>query len=230
MKPRLILASGSPRRQELLAEAGIEFEIARPRVHESANRSLTIRELTRCNALRKALAITQLHPACVILAADTLVALDGQTIGKPRDLADARAILRQLSGREHQVCTGVCLVRQNRLLNFEIVSRVEFHPLSDAQIREYLAKISPLDKAGAYAAQGAGREIIRRLRGSYSNVIGLPMEETLPALAEFGIKPAANDGKSPACSRPDPQRKTRSNPECSRGKAPAPRALAHQRA
>lgn len=190
MIPRLVLASGSPRRRALLAEAGLPFEVTVPMVAESVTRTLTIRELASCNATRKAVAVARIHQAAVVLGADTLVALRGEPIGKPRDLADAAEILRRLSGREHQVCTAVCLVAQGRLTSFHVISHVRFHSLTDEQISAYLAKIDPLDKAGAYAAQDHDGEIIRRIRGSHSNVVGLPMDETLSTLAAFGLMPA----------------------------------------
>lgn len=227
----MLLASASPRRRELLHSAGVRFEVVAPDVNESEARHLTTRELTRCNAVRKALAVARtIKDDAVVLAADTLVALAGEPIGKPRDFHEARKILRRLSGREHEVCTAVCLVRQHCLHAFEVVSRVRFHRLSEQVISAYLAKIDPLDKAGAYAAQGHGREVIQRIRGSFTNVVGLPMEETLAALAEFRIKPAASGGKSPAYSRPDPRRKRRSNPEYNRHTTPVPRARVRLRA
>lgn len=187
MRSRLILASGSPRRRELLAAAGLKFQVLAPAITESENVGLTTRELTRFNAVRKARVIARQQPEAVVLAADTLVSLAGEAIGKPGDLREAAEILRRLSGREHEVCTAVCLAAGGCLTSFEIVSHVRFHGLTDEQIGKYLAKIDPLDKAGAYAAQGHGREIIRRIRGSYTNVVGLPMEETLAALAQLGI-------------------------------------------
>jgi septum formation protein len=189
MAPRFVLASGSPRRRDLLADARLKFEVIVPAVAESAARTLTIRELTHYNATRKAFAIARINPDAVVLGADTLVALEGEPIGKPQDLGEAVKILRRLSGREHQVCTAVCLVSRENLRSFHVISDVAFHPLSDEQIYAYLAKIEPLDKAGAYAAQGHGREIIRSIRGSYTNVVGLPMGETLSTLADFEIFP-----------------------------------------
>jgi septum formation protein len=197
----LLLASTSPRRQELLAEAGFEFESISPPVDEKFHIDLTLREVTAFNAIRKAMSIAREHPTKVVLAADTLVALDDRVIGKPDDLAEASAILRRLSGRAHDVCTSVfiCQLSQSRLgesvrrrtgsISFQEVSRVRFRKLSDAAIRTYINKINPLDKAGAYAAQGEGAEIIEKIDGSYTNVVGLPMEKTVAALAEFGISP-----------------------------------------
>jgi septum formation protein len=187
----LLLASTSPRRQALLAEAGFEFESINPPVDEKFQVDLTLRELTAFNAIRKALSVAREHPTKVVLAADTLVALDDRVIGKPNNLDEATAILCRLSGRAHEVCTSVfiCRLSPARSTSFQEVSRVRFRKLSDAAIRAYISKVNPLDKAGAYAAQGEGAEIIEKIDGSYTNVVGLPMEKTVVALAEFGIKP-----------------------------------------
>ena len=174
-----------------MRDAGYEFEIASPRVEEVSHGWLTIRELTIWNAARKAAAASAVSHDAVVLAADTLVAIDGEVLGKPVDLDDAFRILQRLSGRSHEVWTGVrindgaCASR-----NILEMSRVHFRQLDDRAIRNYLAKIDPLDKAGAYAAQGHGREIIKRIDGSYTNVVGLPMEKTSAALREFGIIPS----------------------------------------
>ncbi len=191
MRPRLLLASSSPRRRELLTQAGIAFEVVSPDAPESESTALSIRELTTLNATRKAFAVAKRQRDAVVLAADTLVALDGRVIGKPTDIDHARAILRRLSGREHQVCTSVfiCHAAARQTKSFHVISHVQFRALSDSQIATYLARINPLDKAGAYAAQGHGRDVIRRIRGSYTNVVGLPIDETLAALREFGIEP-----------------------------------------
>ena len=198
MRPRTLLASSSPRRRQLLADAGIAFEVLSPDAPESESPALSIRELTTLNATRKALAVSHRHPDAVVLAADTLVALDGRVIGKPTDMADALAILRRLSGREHQVCTSVFIsrVEKRQTRSLYVISHVQFRALNDAEIAGYLAKINPLDKAGAYAAQGHGRDIIERIRGSYTNVVGLPMDETLAALRSFGIEPRQDAGAS----------------------------------
>ncbi len=190
--PALVLASGSPRRRELLSSAGIRFEILAPDVEENGSRVLTIRELTTWNATRKALDIAHQRPDAVVLGADTLVALEGKIIGKPADMSEATTIIRRLSGRVHEVCTAVfiCSARGKQATSFHVFSRVKFRDLNEREITSYLAKINPLDKAGAYAAQGHGAEIIQEIRGSYTNVVGLPMEETLRALRAFGIEPA----------------------------------------
>jgi septum formation protein len=175
----------------LLSEGGFEFEIASPPVTEKFDATLTLRELTLWNAIRKGMSIAQTHPETVVLAADTLVALENQIIGKPADLSEAAQILRCLSGRTHEVCSSVAIYQQTsgRSDVFHDISRVRFRRLSEATIEAYLAKVGPLDKAGAYAAQGSGAEIIAKVEGSFTNVVGLPMEKTVAALAKFGIRP-----------------------------------------
>ena len=186
-----MLASDSPRRATLLVEAGFEFESVSPRVAEKFDVDLTLRELTTWNAIRKGTSVARAHPDKVVLAADTLIGLDGKIIGKPADFNEAAKILRWLSGRTHEVCSAVfiCHLKAARSVTFREISHVRFRRLSNAKIESYLAKVDPLDKAGAYAAQGQGVEIIATINGSYTNVVGLPMEKTAGALAEFGIQP-----------------------------------------
>jgi septum formation protein len=193
MRLSLLLASDSPRRRELLTEAGFEFESVAPRVTEKIDVDLTVRELTAFNAIRKALSVACANPKKIVLAADTLVVLDDQIIGKPKDADEAVAILRRLSGRAHEVCSSVfiCHLAQAKSTSFDEISRVYFRNLSDVAIHAYIGKVNPLDKAGAYAAQGYGSEIIQKIEGSYSNVVGLPIEKTTAALAKFGLKPTA---------------------------------------
>lgn len=189
MVPRFVLASASPRRGQLLQKAGYQFEIIAPPDDEISHTCLTIRELTVWNATRKALRIAQTLPDAVVLAADTLVTIDGRVLGKPVDVEDAVGILRRLSGRTHEVWTAVCIrhAATGRTHSFHEISRVHFRQLREDAIRDYLAKVNPLDKAGAYAAQGHGTEIIEKIEGSYSNVVGLPMEQTTRALRTFGV-------------------------------------------
>ena len=193
MVPPLILASGSPRRQALLSRAGLSFEVFLAAVTESSSRAFSMRELTTWNAARKAIAVARRRRNAVVLGADTLVSLNGEAIGKPADLVEAANILRRLSGCEHQVCTAVVLCSRHRSpLSFCVLSHVRFRVLNEGQIAAYLATVNPLDKAGAYAAQGDRRKIIARIRGSYTNVVGLPMDETLRALRIFGITASAS--------------------------------------
>jgi len=179
-----VLASSSPRRAALLSESGFEFEIASPHVTEKFSTTLTLREVTLWNAIRKGMSIAQTRPDAVVLAADTLVALENQIIGKPADLSEAAQILRRLSGRTHQVCSAVAIYQQ------ALGKSAVFHE-SDTMIQSYLAKVDTLDKAGAYAAQGSGAEIIAKIEGSFTNVVGLPMEKTVAELAKFRIRPKA---------------------------------------
>jgi septum formation protein len=188
---RLLLASSSPRRIELLSTARFEFKTISPGIAERFDVDLTLRELTAFNAIRKGISVARANPRQIVLAADTLVALDGTLIGKPSNLAHAREILTNLSGQTHDVCSAVfiCHLAAGRSKSFQEISRVRFRKLSSAKIDEYLAKADPLDKAGAYAAQGSGAEIIEKIEGSYTNVVGLPMEKTVAALADFGVRP-----------------------------------------
>jgi len=189
VRPRLVLASSSPRRRDLLSRAGFAFEVVVPQVDEIQTETLTLREATCWNALRKGLVIARQRPNEVVLAADTLVALEHRVIGKPSDRKDAARILRLLSGQTHYVCSSVFIafLAAGKSQSFSVTSRVVFKKLSEEMIEDYLSRIDPLDKAGAYAAQGHGAEIIERVEGSFSNVVGLPMEKTSRALRAFGI-------------------------------------------
>lgn len=191
MAASLVLASQSPRRRALLRRYGFKFEVVPARVEELESAHLSLSELTIANATRKGRVVQRQRNAAIVLAADTLVSLNGEIIGKPRDMDDARLALRRLSGRAHQVCTGVFVAGPGQTVaSFSEISWVRFRKLSESAIADYLAKINPLDKAGAYAAQGAGREIIASVEGSFTNVVGLPMERTIQVLASFGIYPA----------------------------------------
>ena len=200
MSASLVLASCSPRRAALLSEAGFAFETIAPRIAEKSDVDLTLHELTAWNAIRKGTSVARKHPDKVVLAADTLVALNDEIIGKPADFSEAAQILRRLSGRTHEVCSAVfiCHFTAGRTATFDEISRVRFRRLSDAEIDNYLAKVHPLDKAGAYAAQGHGGEIIAEINGSYTNVVGLPMEQTVVALAQLGIRPKVHDQQKEA--------------------------------
>ncbi len=175
----------------MLAAAGFEFATVGPQVAEAFDVDLTARELTTLNAGRKGIAVARRHPGKIILAADTLVALGNEIIGKPANLDEAVDMLRRLSGRRHEVYSAVFISdpARARSTSFYEISRVYFQRLTDSAIQAYIEKVNPLDKAGAYAAQGDRHEIIQRIEGSYTNVIGLPMEKTMAALARFDIRP-----------------------------------------
>ena len=184
----------------MLSDAGFEFEISAPRLAEKFDVAVTLRELTLWNAIRKGMSVAQTRPDAVVLAADTLVALQNEIIGKPMDLNDATQMLRRLNGRTHEVCSAVLIYHQTsgRSAVFRDISRVRFHRLNRAMINEYVAKVDPLDKAGAYAAQESGAEIIAKIEGSFTNVVGLPMEKTIDALAKFGIRPKTKERRLPS--------------------------------
>lgn len=195
MRSTLLLASNSPRRRDLLFEARFNFETCAPDISERFDVDLTLRELTALNAIRKAMATAHAHPKKIVLAADTLVAIDDRVLGKPNNVDEAVAMLERLSGRAHEVCTSVvvCHLEHGRSTSFSEISRVRFRRLTRDEIDRYLERIDPLDKAGAYAAQGFGSEIIQNIDGSFTNVVGLPMEKTVLVLAEFGIEPEIED-------------------------------------
>jgi len=172
--PPVILASTSPRRSELLASMDIEFEVVPSHAEEVMEASDFIPDLCEANAKAKA----EPHPECLVIAADTIVYLEDELFGKPTHIEEAGRMLAQLQGRTHQVSTGVSLIYHNDEINktFSVITNVTFLPLSKEQIGEYLAGIDPLDKAGGYAIQQDKHKIIKRVSGSVSNVVGLPVE------------------------------------------------------
>ncbi len=183
--PLLVLASQSPRRAWLLREAGFQgFGICAPAVEEAHDAALTPSELTLENARRKAGWAAVRHPQALVVAADTLVYVDGQPLGKPVHLEEALRMLERLSGRAHEVCTGVALRRGADGLreDFAVITRVVFKPLDAAAIQAYHAVCDPLDKAGGYGIQDGTEIILEAIEGSFSNVMGLPMEELAPRL------------------------------------------------
>ena len=182
----LILASSSPRRQELLSRVGIPFEICVPEVDESC--SLPAEEAVAELSRRKALACRHEFPGRFILGADTLVALDGKKLGKPHDPEDARRMLRFLSGRTHHVFTGITVLNpRGEILTGTDVSSVTFEPMTETEIAAYVAGGEPMDKAGAYAIQGKAALWIRRMTGSPSGVIGLPLALVRSLLIKSGF-------------------------------------------
>lgn len=180
---RLVLASASPRRRDLLEAAGFEVLI-RPADVEELSSGLSPRELVLANAEMKAFAIASLLQGDLVLGADTIVVLDQEILGKPRDLSHASAMLARLGGRVHEVLTGVCLLRAGTATRCSFVEStlVTFLPLDAAAISSYLAEINPLDKAGSYAAQEDRGRLIERIEGSLDNVIGLPVARVMAAL------------------------------------------------
>ncbi len=180
----LVLASASPRRQELLRSAGISFEVQPADIPENALPGEAAKDCAERLARDKALAVASQRPHDFILGADTVVVVDGQILGKPTDAADAARMLRLLSGREHQVITGVCLVVSAQPSVASETTLVTVDELTDKDIADYVASGEPMDKAGAYAIQGLASRWIPRIEGDYSNVVGLPVALVLRMLRE----------------------------------------------
>ena len=188
-KTRIILASNSPRRKELLAQMGItDFKVLAPNVDESVEERLPPAEIVEQLSRRKAdAAAKKAGKNGLIIAADTVVALDGAVLGKPRNKAGAFAMLSALSGREHHVYTGVTVLRDGRALTGHEETAVVFRALEPEEIRGYIATGEPMDKAGAYGIQGQGALLVAGIRGDYCNVVGLPVFRLGRMLAEFGV-------------------------------------------
>ncbi len=193
--PEAVLASSSPRRAELLHQLGWRFRVVPSHAPEVVYEEMTAVELARINAYRKARWVAKKHPDSLVLGADTLVYMDSVLFGKPATLEEAYSMLEQLQGRTHQVVTGVCLMhlRDRRERVFTEITTVKFRPLDSVGIQRYLVQVNPLDKAGAYAIQEHGDLIIEGIQGSFSNVIGLPLERLQAELAEWSAGPPAVD-------------------------------------
>jgi septum formation protein len=185
--PRVILASASPRRAELLHEIIPDFDVVPGHADEFQPEHLTPVESCMLNAYRKARTIAKKFPDALVLGADTEVVLGRRIFGKPRDMREAAQMLADLEGREHRVITGVCLLhlRRHWQRTFPAMTRVFFKPLRGDEITNYLDQINPLDKAGAYAIQEHGDSIVEKIDGSYSNVVGLPVERLREELEVF---------------------------------------------
>lgn len=185
--PPLILASASPRRADLLRQLKLDFEVIPSDAKEVFDEHLSPQELCQLNAHRKARAVAKKLPDALVMGADTLVFLDHQIFGKPASAVEAKKMLLQLQGRTHQVVTGVSLIqlRAHRERIFAVSTDVLFRSLTPEQVDEYLAKINPLDKAGAYAIQESGELIVSEISGSFSNVVGLPIEKVEDELATW---------------------------------------------
>jgi septum formation protein len=198
MPAGLILASASPRRVELLRRLGVVFTVQPSGVDETLRPGEDGVAFARRAARDKADAVAAENPEAWVLSADTVVLVDGEILGKPRDEDDARRMLRLLSGRRHRVVTAVVLTAPRRGSREEmaIESGVEFHPLAEPEIDAYVATAEPYDKAGAYAFQGAARRFIRGVDGSHTNVIGLPLDEVRDLLSRHRLLAAAADPRS----------------------------------
>ena len=186
---QIILASGSPRRRELLERVGLtDFTVRVPEVEEVYPEGLTPPEVVAYISREKAEAAVRLcGPDDVVITADTMVFLDRQRLGKPRDEAHALEMLTALQGREHTVCTGVTVRQGARSCTESESTKVFFRPASEAELRSYIATGEPMDKAGAYGVQGRGALLVERLEGDFFNVMGLPVLRLSRMLARFGV-------------------------------------------
>lgn len=184
---RIILASGSPRRRALLRDLGLSFEVYKPDADESHSPDENPESLCARLSRLKAEAGARKFPDCLVIAADTIVVIDGKILGKPSDREDAVKMLTALQGREHEVLTGLSVCMNGRVLTHTEHTRVKFRPLSEAEIRAYVSTGECDDKAGAYAVQGKGSLLVEGLQGDYFNVVGLPVCRLGIMLREFGI-------------------------------------------
>jgi septum formation protein len=185
--PILILASASPRRADLLRQLGVKFQVIPSNVPEVQGGALSAAEVAQINAYRKARAVSKKHPDAVTVGVDTVVMLDNQLFGKPAAMAEAEQMLLALQGRQHEVITGVCLIhlRAHRQRVFFDQTDVTFRRLTPRQIRHYVRQTNPLDKAGGYGIQDRGEVLVEAISGSFTNVIGLPMERFQAEWAAF---------------------------------------------
>jgi septum formation protein len=193
----LILASGSPRRRELLSQAGLVFTVAAADINEDLLPNEAAAAYVQRLAEEKAQAIWNdqrsadtLEDPLIVLGADTCVVCDGHILGKPKDSADARRMLELLSGRTHAVLTGLAAVAADKTVRDVEITQVTFNQIANAEIAQYIASGEPLDKAGAYAIQGYAARWIPRIEGCYFNVVGLPIARTIVLLAEVQAAPA----------------------------------------
>lgn len=185
----LILASASPRRSELLKRIGLDFQVIPSGIEEMNHAPMGICEQVERWAREKALAVSRLRPRSWVLGADTVVVLEGRILGKPRNANEARSMLEDLSAKTHEVTSAICLIHQDN--GFQriqtVTSRVRFRSLGGREIEAYIRTGEPLDKAGAYGVQGMGACMVQEVSGSYTNVVGLPLCETLEWLLELEI-------------------------------------------
>lgn len=180
----IILASASPRRSELMTLAGFRFDVICADIDEIVPEKALPQEVVMSLALQKAQAVAKDHRKSAVVGSDTVVALDGKILGKPRSESEAAEMLRSLSGRIHKVYTGVAIVCGEKVTSFFEETEVEFYPLTDQEILDYVATGEPMDKAGAYGIQGRGAVLVKRINGDYFNVMGLPISKVYRELKD----------------------------------------------
>lgn len=181
----IVLASASPRRKELLETAGLEFEISVADVDESIPLGIAPEDAAKMTAEKKALAVAENRKGDIVIGADTIVVCGGRILGKPKDRADAVAMLTLLSGIEHEVMTGVCITDGKKTESFVQVSKVKFYELTAEEIEDYVSTGEPMDKAGAYGIQGKGSVLVEKIEGDYFNIVGLPVAKVIREIRKF---------------------------------------------
>ena len=181
----IILASASPRRSELMTLAGFRFDVICADIDEIVPEKALPQEVVMSLALQKAQAVAKDHRKSAVVGSDTVVALDGKILGKPHSESEAAEMLRSLSGRTHKVYTGVAIVCGDKVTSFFDETEVEFYPLTDQEILDYVATGEPMDKAGAYGIQGRGAVLVKRINGDYFNVMGLPISKVYRELKDY---------------------------------------------
>lgn len=186
---KLILASQSPRRKQLLEQVRIPFSIFPSDVDEAYDKNESPQKIVQLLAEKKAEYVLEKMDGAVVIGSDTLVVLDDEILGKPKDDNDAKRMLKQLSGRTHSVVTGVAILSKEKRVTFTVETFVSFYELSDDEIEYYVKTKEPLDKAGAYGIQGIGALLVKEMRGDYFSVVGLPIARVVRELAQFGITP-----------------------------------------
>jgi len=187
---KIILASASPRRRELLEKIGVKFAVEPSEYNEQVNTSLEPHELVRHNSEAKARAVAAKHRKALVIAADTIGVFRGKILGKPHTTSEARKVLQALSGKSHLVITGVTIIdtETGKVFAKSVTTKVYFKKLTPKEIEAYVKTGEPLDKAGAYAIQGLGSVIVDKIEGDYYNVIGLPLNALAEGLKQFGVE------------------------------------------
>jgi septum formation protein len=187
---KIILASASPRRKELLEKIGLKFKVEPGGITEDLTSDLPPQELAKKLSRGKASAVSKKHPEAIIIAADTIGVFEGKIIGKPHTTTEAKKMLRMLNGKSHLVITGFTIIdtKTGKIISKSVETKVYFCKLTKAEIDAYIATGEPLDKAGGYAIQGLGALIVEKIEGDYYNVIGLPLSALVESLKGFGIK------------------------------------------
>ena len=193
----LILASQSPRRRELLTMLGLHFTVITADIDETMDETLPVEQAVAEVCKRKAEAVAKIQPEDLVLAADTIVVVDGKVLGKPHSPEEAKAMLRLLSGRDHQVFTAFCLWQKGTANTHVEMTRLRFRPLSEEEISAYVATGSPMDKAGAYGIQDQAAIFVEAMDGDYYNVMGLPLCSLAKALRKNGIEVLGSKNGSP---------------------------------